>query len=294
MRGYYGDMAGVVVGEQTLLSFSSAPPASSCSPTLPAFVSEERGGETGFATNQQTQLQFDLNHQPNQANLATSFEPRRFSPVMIEKQPRAETIGMSQMPVDNFKLASAERLSLAMKLAKRDARKQTVVIDPSGTCPDCECCTECEHTWSDEERGHIESLEHRLKESDRKKTHPEPPRRPLAPINYNQRGVRESKVTKMAPKPPQVAIMEDIEKLKVDLEKQLKKMNRSTKFRVTNQVEDACIYREPLHWDEEEESEERQLQRQYEQMSRNARMMYDLSQQVCTSSPEVGTVVACR
>ena len=294
-------MAGSVVGEQTQLSFSPAPPAASCSSRLPAFLCEGRGGETGFAMNQKTQLQFNLESAPNQANLATKFEPSRQSPVVIEKMPE-ETIGVSQTPADNFRLASAERLSLALKLAKRDARRKTVTLGSEGPCSDCRCCDECEQVPPS---GYPETLEHHLK-SCIIKSHADSSKKSSSDNPRNKSSKNPSiQPARLVPKPPQVAIVEEIEKLKVDLEKQLKLLTKAKKAKLTDvspqleeyeqeglkrlnkakklklaESKEVSIYREPMHWNEEDETKERQKQREEAQMMRNTRMLYDLTQQV--------------
>lgn len=265
-------MAGAVLGEQTQLTFSPAPPVSSCSPTLPAFVCEGRGGETGFAMNQQTQLQFNLKNPLDQHNVATKFEPRRPSPVVIERRLANTTTGKNA--TSNFKRASADKLSLASTLAKREAKRMTLVIDPppSTSYDQCSCCKECDdecgQILSDGERSScIETLSQHLKDVNVKK---------------NKTSKAERKHRLSVPVPAQVAIVKEIEKLKVDLTKQLEKMNKPKQVK-DDDNDEVRIYREPVHWNEEEESEARQIQRQGEQMVRNNRMMYDLSQLVCRS-----------
>lgn len=105
-----------------MLAFSSHPPSGGCSAVLPSAVCEGRGGERRFAMNQKTQLQFNLGVVPDHAKLATDFDPSHPpSPVTIHKA-AVETIGISCTPVQDFKAVSPSKLALAMKLAKRNAR----------------------------------------------------------------------------------------------------------------------------------------------------------------------------
>ena len=83
---------------------------------------DKRGGETGFAMNQRTQLQFNLGVPPHHEKLATKMDPSsQPSPVCIQTL-GAETIGISHTPAQTFKAASPETLAIAMKLAKRNAK----------------------------------------------------------------------------------------------------------------------------------------------------------------------------
>lgn len=218
--------------------------------------------------NQKTQLQFNLGIAPNQANLATSFNPTRPSPVTIEKT-RTNTIGMSHTPIGDFKAVSPERLALAMKMARRNVRiRSPPASEDEGGCPTCTC--HVDHVCREESRGEtVWSNE----------TRPSPCDRPATP-------------TKIPPEPPaspQVeAIARDIEKLKIDLRKQMAKLNKAKpkalvlewKAPKTPVLSDRVYWQEPY-----DEGKERKQQRHEEQQARNARMLYDLSQQVRTPSP---------
>ncbi len=299
-------MAGVVLGERTQYSFSPGPPSSRCSSRIPAIVREGRGGEAGFAMNQQTQLQFGLRDVPNRFNLATGFDPRKMSPVVVEKVQagmRPSTVSGSRLT--SLRATSDERMALAMKLAKREAKrerresKKTVDSDSDldqkerlvlerTLGAECKYCDD----YKKEKRDSIEDLEQHLKncnlQSCTKEVYPKPS---VPDSKVPLTGSVCHRMARSFPKPPQVAIVEEIERLKIDLENQLKKMDKAQKLPLEKaesssldqmeQVEPMSIYREPTHWHEEEETEERKQQRQAEQLVRNARMMYDLSQQVC-------------
>jgi len=71
-------------------------------------------------------------------------------------------------------------------------------------------------------------------------------------------------------------IPKEIARLKADLETQMLKLHQQ---RVDKDKRRRRQVPSEIYW-EEDEQEERTQQRQEEQMARNARMMYDLSQQV--------------
>lgn len=271
--------------EQTVLAFAAVPPSAVCSPVLPACVCEERGGETRFAMNQKTQLQFNLGIAPNNANLATNFDPTRPSPVVIEKmrtgiRHASETIGMSNTPIGDFKAVLPERLALAMKLAKRNARCKS----PQASSD--ERGSPVYHNHANERRpplSHHDHIESSNKVSERRANggasiyHEDVPPTDNAQTNFPR--PRAKLAFKVPPTPPE-SIAREIARLKTDLDRQLAKLNRAKGEIGGRKKPHVQTVSKTVYWDEVDENEDRQQQRREEQMSRNARMVYDLSQQV--------------
>ena len=96
---------------------------------LPQCVTEQQGGQHSFAMNRHTQLQFNLGIPPSPANLATHFDPSHPTPVVIEKP---VAVGG-----DGFKAISANRLALAVRLAKRDIKLGRLELMSSNVCVVC-------------------------------------------------------------------------------------------------------------------------------------------------------------
>jgi len=101
-----------VVFQQTELKFLCHPLSPLAAPCLPQCVMEARGGESRFAMNTRTQLQFNLAVPPNPDNLPTHFHLHP-SPVVIERL----------TPSSSASLPTAERLALAVRLARRDLKR---------------------------------------------------------------------------------------------------------------------------------------------------------------------------
>lgn len=257
-----------------MLAFAPEPPCSACSPVLPACVSEGRGGETGFAMNQKTQLQFNLGVKPNQANLATKFDDTRPSPIVIEKM-KPETIGLSRTPVGDFKAVSPERLALAMKLAKRNAR---LCSPRSGRSSPA--YLESSDTSENGEKNVSGITRH---------THLKPSPGPHKGPRQSHKGrtspaVREAPVSSPVSSPV-ASITKEISKLKTDLRKQLAKLNKAKEGQDHLRTSQMPTVNDKVYWQEPvDEGEERVQQRREEQLARNARMTYDLSQQVAVPS----------
>ena len=100
--------------QQTVLGFSSHPPSPFGAGRLPRCVTEERGGQDSFAMNRHTQLQFNLGIPPSPSNLATHFDPSHPTPIVINKP--------TMVTGDRFKVISAKKLALAVRLARRDLK----------------------------------------------------------------------------------------------------------------------------------------------------------------------------
>lgn len=116
--------------QQTVLGFSEHPPSPFGATHLPHCITEQRGGQQSFAMNQHTQLQFNLGVPPRPTNRATHFDPTNPSPVVIEK---------ASFVCGEFRTISAEKLALAVRIAKRDLRLgRCRPPTPSGHA--CPCC----------------------------------------------------------------------------------------------------------------------------------------------------------
>ena len=256
-----------MLAEQTVLGFTGEPPSPHCTPVLPACVSEGRGGEPRFAMNHKTQLQFNLGVHPDQANLATRFDPTRTSPVVIEKmQEPSETIGMSRTPVGDFNAVSSRKLALALKLAKRNAPLCSV-----------ECSPEIEITPPVlNEKRSVADI----------RTRCELPHKSDVATQTKEKSQHEKAPTKapgISPSPSVFSISREISQLKADLKKTLVKLNKVTEAQEHLKSPRVANITDRVYWEQHlDDHEERLQQRREEQLARNARMLYDLSQQVRT------------
>lgn len=281
-----------------MLGFCAHPPTSGCSSVLPSAVCEGRGGETRFAMNHKTQLQFNLGVAPNHAKLATSFQPSQPSPVMIHKT-AVETLGMSNTPMRHFKAVSPNKLAMAMKLAKRNARVQS-------TPTLCDKRVHYDEDYSDEDEESYSKVElnpcHMASHEDSK---------------YQDVQGRLQNVRK--PCPPSESIARELGQLQLELDRRIENLRRTedrkgkgpavsrpgvgarvvggaggragvgvvgkTGARAVRRVAGVKVVNERVCWEELDEQEEREQQRRGEQLTRNTRMMYDLSQQVRVQIP---------
>lgn len=122
---------GRVVSQQTQLQFTCSPPSPAGSFSLPHCVTAARAGQVGFAMNRETQLQFNVNVPPEPSNLRTQFRPTP-SPVVVEKlPPRPSFLPWLHKPHP----LPADRLALAVKLARRDLQRGLVQPPPDPQCP---------------------------------------------------------------------------------------------------------------------------------------------------------------
>ena len=252
---------------------------------IPSFVSQTRGGETGFAINQQAQLQFNLDICPNDANMATKFSPTGQSPVIIEKLTDG-TIGMSYTPLESFKAVSAEKLALAMKLAKRNARHRKI-----NTTFNPEICSSCYYkprvkfkpTNEDHYKGHYEG------ELSSSAAITAPQSHLSDNILHSQKGhnMRASSQLPLFSVGPKSIITKEIAQLKAELERRLEngaKRRRDELIGIKRKRNEMQVKDERAWWEEEKESkEEREQRRKKGQFTRNSRMIYDLTQQVSMS-----------
>lgn len=305
---------GTVLGEQTLLVFSSQPPSPGCSAVLPATVCEGRGGEKRFAMNQKTQLQFNLGVPPDHAKLATRFGPAHPSPVTIQKT--VETIGMSCTPVRDFKAVSPTKLALAMKLAKRN-----VAVN---SAPDMrvheeeEESEETDESTEDEEleshslrkdlkyqnvRGHFpESISRELLELDKRMEKLRRSKGPTVRIGNRPNvrtvgGGRERRVGGTGGGRPAVGVnrsnVQQAGGLRVDRPRARSAGGVGGALRtggrpgvgVPGARGGVRAVDDRICWEDLDETQQREQQWREEQMTRNTRMMYDLSQQVRVQPP---------
>lgn len=226
--------------------------------------------------NQRTQLQFNLGVAPHHAKLATNVDPSsQPSPVCIHTT-GVETIGISHTPARTFKAASPERLAIAMKLAKRNARIK-VQFDSCDEDEDEELGDDHDVELGDRYDGKVNKP---MGYEDRVKPHP------YLATDATRKG---SKNTDQVKKPRQNTrkkpelIVKEIAQLKLALDQRL----RTTKLarKPDWQDPDMKVVRDGLPLEEPQISEEREQQRKEEQHARNSRMIYDLSQQVQSSVP---------
>lgn len=254
---------------------------------------------------QHSQLQFNLGITPSPANLATNFDPTGQHPVIIDKA-SAGTIGLSLTPVEAFKAASPERLALAVKLARRNIQRG-VTKSQSPSDDDSDHCTmppvKSGANTHNGPVGHV-CQQHCLPA----------PHTPLSSL-----GRRTSPATNAPPvsEEPEVTARE-IEQLRDKLEQQLARLDvsrkaigreeinrkegtvrreevkrkneasRAVRREEANRKQEAGRRKEAISrvenvsmWKEERDEDlERKEQRRKEQLSRNARLLYDLSQQV--------------
>lgn len=235
--------------------------------------------------NHQTQLQFNLGVAPDQAKLATSFNPSHPSPVTIHKP---ETIGLSQTPVQEFKAVSTTKLALAMKMAKRYAR--------INSAPDLRDKKVCHHDGEgDSEDSDDEEFEHEPHYLRQEETSKDPP----------HGDVRGSLLREYARSVPE-SIGKELGQLQLELDKRIEKLHNTegkkpavrkpgvktvggagvkmvARSRGVGRVSGRVV-NDRICWDNLDETEEREQQRRGEQWARNTRLMYDLSQQVRVQS----------
>ncbi len=284
--------AGCVLAEQTVLAFAASPPSAACSPLLPGSVCEGGGGETKFAMNQKTQLQFNLGVVPNQAKLATQFSPSQPSPVTIHKM-ATETIGISHTSVRDFTAVSPHKLALAMKLAKRNARVRSA--------PElCNKDTEDADGLSEEE---VKAHERRPDPLKPAQVPPkDSPHKDFISEDVRIRLLKEYMKSVPKPGPDPGSIARELRQLKLELDRTMQNLCRAKERKGrksgvregrgvgvreergvgVRMVRPASVkvVDDRICWEDLDESEEREQQRRDEQMTRNTRMMYDLAQQV--------------
>ncbi len=221
--------------------------------------------------NQKTQLQFNLGVAPDYSNLGTTFNPGNHnSPVIVEKIP-SRTIGFSHTPVEAFKMVSAEKLTLAMKLAKRNLERRVSEELPSRSSTDDERGT---MAWCDGNTDH--TPQSRSNDDDDRVSET------CLPQNREPKILKEKSTSKIPEE-----IKKQIGKLRGELQLQLSRMNgvkrSNTRTRPIRDQHMGVWSGRSQHvgrLDEGEENIEREKRRREEQIARNARMTYDLSQQV--------------
>lgn len=282
-----------------MLEFAPDPPSFGCSSLLPSAVCDGRGGETRFAMNHKTQLQFNLGVTPSQAKLATSFNPSHPSPVTIHK-PAFETIGLSRTSVQEFKAVSTTKLALAMKMAKRYVR-----INSAPDLCDKRVRYDGEDDSEDSNDEEFEHEPHHLRQAETPKDPPHGKHQDIRDglLRENTRSVPES-------------IGRGLGQLQLELDKRIAKLHRTEGKKPTARKPgvgraggpgvrtvggagargvggagvtvgargvgrpDVRVVNDRICWDNLDEAEEREQQRRGEQWTRNTRLMYDLSQQV--------------
>lgn len=264
-----------------MLGFSDLPPSLGGSPVLPSAVCEGRGGETRFAMNHKTQLQLNLGVKPNQANLATNFNPSHPPPVIIERKP-LETIGLSHTPVQEFRAVSTSKLAMAVKLAKRHAHTNNV--------PDVHKVV-CNNDDDDGDSEDIDGSHEEIK--------PEP--HSLGIVRTSPHGRDQGHLLRGHNRRVSESNGKELRRLQFEGNKRMKKLDTAevsskvkkpairpgvsgskklTGIRWVQSGPDVKVVNDRMCWDNLDEAEEREQRRRGEQWTRNTRLVYDLSQQV--------------
>lgn len=230
-----------------------------------------------------TQLNFNPQSFGQSSNLATHFDHANQPPIIIEKMGAVQTVGFSQTPREDFQAVCPQRLALAVKLARRNGHLARASY--SGVTSSCMTCNHVDVTH-----------------------HIRPPAPPVAEVAKDNPGTKASrrsgsrgKVRVKSPTldgvlVPRKVASGDITRLKVKLQEQLEQLSMTNVKMVGGGSRGGRVpdrgdgWGGPGgrgggvpgrgRWREEDESEERRQCRRKEQWSRNARMIYDLSQQV--------------
>ena len=283
---------GSLLTQQTVLGFSSHPPSPFGAGRLPQFVREQRGGQGSFAMNRHTQLQFNLGISPHPANLATHFEPSHPSPVVIEKPFLA---GRGE-----FKAVSAEKLALAVRLARRDLKLGR--YQPASSPQLCPSCREDQDTLSvdwntTQPQVHCDEVPQALPQDSTDHDWGRDLEQPLphqaSPSRHQPCGGGELSVSEASvPGNRRVGDRSsgEVVRLRKELHKQvmymkqLRELGRGNVVIATTQRKSVVKKGRGLTgrvWmDEVKGEEEKLLQRREEQAVRDARIIYNLSQQV--------------
>lgn len=241
--------------------------------------------------NHKTQLQFSLGSRPDQSNLPATFEPTRPSPVVVEKlDAKSATIGMSNTRVEDFKAISPARLSLALKLAKRNARMNSAQGLPGGPKSPVsprdnmyesegggrDGAVQFEASLKPEPAPHKTSL----------KPEPGPHTTLLKPEPAPHQGRKRSSQTSTrdVPVPSMVAsLAQEVARLRTDMQKKLVELNQVKEHQSQwrSPRRHGPVLNERVYWQGPVDEDEERIQvRRVEQVARNARRIYDLSHQV--------------
>ena len=236
--------------------------------------------------NQHTQLQFSLGIPPSPANLATHFDPSHHpTPVVIEKP----IIGGSDKV---FRAVSAKKLALAVRMAKRDlmlGRRQPMTPH---------LCLQCMSAQDAAQQSHCDGDDSAL-------LVPETP--PPNTSHIEQEGTEEplprstslvqpvpmdklSQIDKKGNQRMDGRTSQEVIRLRKELQRHVTYLKQLRELGHANVVSTQCLGvgkrgRERVEsgrvWMEDVKGEEEKiLQRKEEQATRNARMIYTLSQQV--------------
>lgn len=231
-----------------------------------------KGSSEGTSVSQKTQLQFNLGSVPHSSNFATHFDPTNQPPIIINRG-AVQTVGFSQTPREAFQAVSPERLSLAVKLARRNIQRNR--LSYSGETSSC-------LTDNHEDATHYTRATQAPPIADKGPVHSHT-RLSYGKVRVQSPTPKDARVTtKAAAVDDDVA--DEIARLKVELQEQLVQLSTANSRRMVDgggrgmNVPDRG--RRGRWGEEDEENEERWQRRRKEQWSRNARMIYDLSQQV--------------
>ena len=254
---------------------------------------------------QQSQLQFNLGVPANSRNLATHFSLAP-SPVVLEKvPPRVTAVGLSQTPAHAFQAVSADRLALAIQLAKRDVRRGAVgVSTPQFARPSPVLTAPRDGSG---ENGHCDSVVSQIEAGLGAKT--------VKVVKENaNHGAEESVIRQQAA----VALVEsegnlkrkavpsidpscrEVVRLRKEIEQQVQKLKHLSERRramsVAREAGDKPVSRAAapvvsgggrVWWEPGEGEVERERRRRDEQAARNSRMLYNLQQQLTSLQRDV-------
>ena len=216
------------------------------------------------------QLQFSLGSRPSARNLATHFDPNFQPPVVMRKLGNVETIGISRTPGNAFRAINPERLALAVELARRNVQRARRSY--------------CGTTTKEESKDSVEKQQRKAPLEQTTKSLP-------ATIDLpNTQMQRDNKSKKALQKKKAVSTEHEEASNKVaSLNKELQRRlllwseaNVRTDESKLHRKHGKARHVNKRRWDvAEEDGEENKLEQwRKEQQARNARMMYDLSQQV--------------
>ncbi len=208
-------------------------------------------------------LRFNSRVNLNSNNLATHFDPASQSPVVVQKLGNLETVGLSRTPRSAFKAVDPERLAYAVELAKRNvhsSRRFYSEVRPASTLANEKTMPvqNPPKSIATVQKDYAISSSQPKKNNALKRL----PRRSSKPYKGESRESSTSQILQ----------------LNAELQRRLLMISKDNSREITNGHKQT----NRLRWarEEEEENEEKLKRWRKEQQARNARMMYDLSQQV--------------